>query len=453
MQRLGQQRMKQVCVRICVRAAWILLCVGLVMPFEAPEATAQDELKIFGFFQGVAFQNWQKLTQQGLRQTTINGVPTFQRFDSVNNTDRNVFTLQQVNLFLSKDFGSKFSAFVNLEFTDNYSSNLGWGSLSLQEAFVRYEGSEYFNIKAGLFLPQFNNLYEIYNRLPLLPYVFRPFIYETQFDAFISREDYLPSRALLQIYGYIPLGDLNIDYAGYIGNAENTYIFASNSIVRATGLGSNFQAPGLSTVSLKTGGARVGVRAGQLKAGVSATLDNDNQRRFNIAIQGTGITVPANNKTLAEGSNPGDVSRTRIGIDAQYTVGPLTIAGEALLVNYALSRAQQDSLAAWSKPVANPARAADLSVGGIGDNLNKRFFYGTLQYDFTENFYGYATASYLEDNFSTVFKNGVLGYGGGLGYRLIDQVVVKLQYQHISLNSERAVLDQDNIFAAISVAF
>jgi hypothetical protein len=406
-------------------------------------------LRIFGFFQGVAFQNYQQLTQVGYRQS--GGM--IQRFDSVNNTDRNVFTLQQVNLFLSKDFGSRFSAFVNLEFTDNFASNLGWGSLSLQEAFVRYEGSEYFNVKAGLFLPQFNNLYEIYNRLPLLPYVFRPFIYETQFDAFVSREDFLPTRALLQIYGYIPLGDVNIDYAGYIGNAENTYIFASNSIVRATGLGSNFQAPGLSTVSLKTGGARVGVRTGQLKAGVSATLDNDNQRRFNIAIQGTGITVPANNKSLAEGSNSGDVIRTRLGVDVQYNIGPLTIAGEAILVNYTLSQAQRDSLAVWSRPVATPTRAADLSVGGIGDNLNKQFFYGTAQYDFTESLYAYATISSLQDNFSTVFRNGIVGFGGGLGYRLIDQVVLKLQYQRISLNSDRATLNQDNIFAAISVAF
>jgi hypothetical protein len=445
---IGIGRGAALCVVFSVISVIASLACGIAsICVPVASLQAQDELRIFGFFQGTAFQTYQRLSQQNFRQVGTGAAATLQAFANETNEDRNVFTLQQANLFLSKDFGSRFSAFINLEFTDNYSSNLGWGSLTLQEAFMRYEGSEYFNVKAGLFLPQFNNLYEIYNRLPLLPYVFRPFIYETQFDAFVSRDDFLPSRALLQIYGYLPLGEVNVDYAAYLGSAENSYTFASNSVNRAVGLGANFLVPGWSRVSFKTVGARVGVRTGQLKAGASLTIDNDNQRQFNIAVTGTGITVPFNNKSF------GDVPRRRIGVDAQYTLGPVTVSGEAVFVLNSLDAAQQDSLRRWSTPVATPRNAADLSVGGVGSSLDKRFFYGTAQFDVTENFYLFGSASYLEDNFSTVFQNGALGFAAGAGYKLIDQVVLKVQYQRVDIRSDRATLEQNNIFAGISVAF
>ena len=91
---------------------------------------------------------------------------------------RNTFILQQANIFFRKQFNSRFAAFVDLEFTNTYASTRKWGTFRLEEAWVRYQTSEEFSIKAGLLVPVFNNLNEIKNRMPLLPYITRPFVYE-----------------------------------------------------------------------------------------------------------------------------------------------------------------------------------------------------------------------------------------------------------------------------------
>ncbi len=87
-------------------------------------------------------------------------------------------------------------------------------------------------------VPTFNNLNEIKNRTPLLPYIFRPFVYEASvFDLFPVNE-LVPEQAFLQVYGFIPAGEVKFDYAVYVGNGSE-YIDASAGNYFSQGVGYN----------------------------------------------------------------------------------------------------------------------------------------------------------------------------------------------------------------------
>lgn len=367
---------------------WSTVAVALIFMGATP-LFAQGDIQIFGFFQSYASQTFQKVTQTS--------TSTF--ITDTSNNETSVFSLQQANILASKDLGGGFGAFVNLEFVNNYSSDRGWGKFNIQEAFVKYEGSNSFNVKAGLFLPQFNNLYEIYNRMPLLPYIVRPFVYETALNTLLPPENYLPANGLAQVYGFFPAGETKIDYAVFIGNAEDSYI-ANNSNV--TGI----TTPGWSTVSLKSIGARVGVRNGTLKVGASLTMDSENQRADTGGVAKVGS---------------GDIPRMRIGGDISYNIAGFTLNGEVIMVNHTLTDAQKTFVA------ANPL---------LGGDMNKLFFYVSLQYDINDQYYVYGLFHSLKDNYSTVLKEPLNGFSGGVGFHANESVVIKLQYAHYQINSK-----------------
>jgi len=390
-------------------------------------ASAQGDIEVFGFFQGFAQQSFTTQKQAGVTQ--IATPPFLVVNETESKTDPSNFTLQQANIFASKDLGGGFGAFLNLEFVNSYSSDKGWGKFNLQEAFVKYEGSDEFNIKAGMLLPAFNNLYEIYNRMPLLPYIARPLVYETSFNTLLPPEDYLPTRALLQVYGFIPAGNTKVDYAVYFGNPEDSYV--------APALTDGLAVPGWTSVSLKSIGARVGVRSGTLKLGVSTTFDSDNHR------------------TTDTNTNYGDVARQRIGADLSYSVAGFTLTGEMIMVNHTLTDAQKKRI------------EADKLMGG---DMNKMFYYVTLQYDIDDKTFVYGLYNSLQNNYSQVLKDPLVGFSGGAGYRANDNVVIKIQYTHYELNANYPsdfpsaqapvlsgkplfVYSSDAVYAGISVAF
>ena len=386
-------------------------------------ASAQGDIQIFGFFQGFASQSFTTT-----KQAQVSQIPT-PPFVTVNEnevkTDVGNFTLQQANIFASKDLGSSFSAFLNLEFVNSYSSDKGWGKFNLQEAFVKYEGSDVFNVKAGMFLPAFNNLYEIYNRMPLLPYITRPFVYETSYNTLLPPEDYLPTRALLQVYGFLDAGSAKVDYAVYFGNPEDSYI--------APKFSGALNVPGWSGVSLKSVGARVGVRSGTLKAGVSTTFDSDNRR------------------DTAAANNFGDVPRQRIGADLSYSIAGFTLSGELIMVNNKLTDEQKKKI--------EPNKLLD-------GNMDKVFYYVTLQYDVNDQLFVYGMYNSIEDHFSPIV-NPLTGISAGGGYRANDNVVIKLQYAQSNIDKQYPgdfspsllagkslfVYTSSSISAGVSVAF
>jgi len=217
--------------------------------------TKPDDLNIFGYFQ-VSFMQF---SEQDFKTN----------FPEVIESEwlppQNTFSIQHLNLFLSKNISDHWRAFINFEFTNSFSSYKNWGAFNLEEVWIRYKPSDEFGTQAGLLIPTFNNLNEIKNRTPLLPYIFRPFVYETSLkDFFFFIEDFVPSRAWLQVSGTFKHRDIKFDYAFYTGNSPNI----SESGVYAPS--------GYDTTNTFLFGGRFGLRWLDLKAGISLTSDKKN---------------------------------------------------------------------------------------------------------------------------------------------------------------------------------
>jgi hypothetical protein len=335
-----------------------------------------------------------------LSQEEEQGIDVFGYFQanydySINPTNHTIshsFSLQQLNLFLEKNFSEDFSSFVNFELTNSFSVERNWGSFNLEEAWVKYSKDNFFNVKAGLLVPTFNNLNEIKNRTPLLPYVLRPTVYEATFSEYFDLDDYVPHQAYLQAYGYAPLGDVKLDYAAYVGNSDNSFINSAHG--HAVPLGKD-------TTDFKLVGGRIGIRAGALKAGFSFTDDKKNYASFGL----------------------GPVTRTRFGADLSCQFNGFTFEGEMIFVNHLLTSSQSATLEAISN--SNPL---------VGNSLDKLFFYTNLMYDFNEQFYCLALYNYQQDKVSPAFRNGLYVYGLGGGWRITNSVVTKVQFARATVN-------------------
>lgn len=175
--------------------------------------------------------------------------------------------VQQLNLFFRKELSESFTAWVNFEVLNSYNSRQGWGNFSLEEAWVNYQYSDAFNVKVGSLIPRFAYLNEIKNRMPLLPYILRPLIYEASISA-ITTSIYVPEKALVQVSGNIPVGDVTFDYAAFMGNSDKSYIASTNVIAGA----------GSDTSKFKTFGGRLGAKYGELRFGLSTSFDHQNDQ-------------------------------------------------------------------------------------------------------------------------------------------------------------------------------
>ena len=235
---------------------WIVSVISLLLCFVATNSLAQSgtsDLNIFGYFQN-SFQH---------------------QIETEKDSKENSFSVQQLNLFFQKDLAPDWRAFVNFEFLNSFSSSRQWGAANLEEAWVKYSANEKFNLKLGLLIPIFNNLNEIKNRTPILPYIVRPIVYETSFREFIDVDQYTPERAFAQAYGFIPVGEAKFDYAVYVGNSPN--IASSDSIYKGQ--------TGLDTTNTILLGGRIGLRYHDFKLGLSITRDNDKQ------LESTGVVL------------------------------------------------------------------------------------------------------------------------------------------------------------------
>jgi hypothetical protein len=244
-------------------------------------------LKIFGYFQ------------------------TEFRQDNDSGSSSNSFLLQQLNLFLQRDLARDWTSFVNFEIVNSFSSFRNWGSFNLEEAWVSYRSSEQFKLKFGLQIPEFNNLNNIKNRTPLLPYIIRPFVYETSFGEFFNLDFMTPQRAYVQLHGAIPSHGLKIDYAGYLGNTPG--IRTSQQVENDT-----HSAPqsGVDTTNGFMVGARTGIRYKGLKAGFSTTHEKTN------------IFVGIQNLLNGPNANYTHIPLVRLGGDLSYNWKDFTLEAE-----------------------------------------------------------------------------------------------------------------------------
>ncbi len=299
----------------------ILLCC--LLGLGAAEAAGQ--FTTFGYFQ-TSFQHWTSFSDESAKNT---------------------FSLQQLNLFFQTDVSQRWRAFVNFEVLNNFSSSRRWGGFNIEEAWLRYRVKASFSLKIGLQIPIFNNLNVIKNKTPLLPYIIRPLVYETSFSEIIPIEDFVPARAFVQAYGFVPVGRAKLDYAAYLGNSPNIRSQFDN--VRE---GEDGQTGIDTTITLLAGG-RLGLRLGEVRAGVSATHDVTNEFQGVEAFFG------------GSASRFTGISRVRLGADFSYHLGRLSFEGEWIRISY-----DDDE--------------PDL-------NVDKAFFYGTLGFQLTEQVFVYAT--------------------------------------------------------------
>lgn len=364
-------------------------------------------LLILGASSGLAFSQTMDLGVKALGyfQATFEEIPK----NSLT-SERSSFFLQQANIMLEKGFSNDLSAFVNISFSNTYSSENNWGDLDLEDAWLRYRSGNGFNIKAGLLVPTFNNLNEIKDKTPLLPYIIRPGVYEKSVSDLLRLADYVPQQAFLQVYGFLPLGDVKFDYALYVGNSDPAFM---------NGLGGNFVLRGADTTSHKLIGGRVGIRVAHLKFGVSSTSDKSNRNAIGL----------------------GTVQRYRLGCDLSCQLGALSLEAEFIDVLHALTATQKQTLA-WESALT-PL---------IGNSLAEFFSYAVVQYDCTDRTFVYVGQNYVVDKSSIYLSSGFNLYTAGAGYRISDEVVVKGQYLRLVLGDNPFVtLTENQYLIALSV--
>lgn len=374
----------------------------LVSSTAVPTTFAQEKetpIKIFGYFQN-SFQQW----------TAFEDRPK-----------QNSFSLQQLNLFFQKDLGTNWTAFVNFEFLNNFSSGRQWGSTKLEEAWVKYRANMRFNLKLGLLIPIFNNLNEIKNRTPLLPYIIRPLAYETSFSEFILIDVLTPVQAFAQVYGFLPAGEAKFDYAVYVGNSPN--------INNDPSIGQT----GIDTTATFLFGGRLGYRYGELKLGLSATYDKDNAAE-ELAPE---LNIPRSELSA--------IPKTRFGGDLSYNFANFSFESEFIKV---------------SLDKDNPKLERSLD-----------FYYVTLGYHFTEALFIYGSYWFLDShaalpalpNERKVEDEDIKVATFGASYKMMDKVWLKAQFARVRLDHEEQLLpegmvtrteDDFSIFAlAVSVLF
>lgn len=380
------------------RAAGRSFALALLLLFTLPGA-AQEPLEVFGFFQ----VNYFLVDREEVISNPFFGL------EQVREGDRITFNVQQLNLFLRREISSNLTSWVNFEVTTDFASDKGWGTFSLEEAWVKYFYRRSLNIKAGLLIPRFNSMNEVKNRMPFLPYVIRPLAYESSIDDLLPvNSDLLPQRAYLQIYGIFPRGSLQYDYALYLGNAEDEFINNNTELTISTGADT--------TKNVLVGG-RIGMKSNPMTTGLSFSFDKDNQVN-------TGL---------------GEVPRYRLGADLSISAGRFTLDSEIIRVLHDLNRS--------------------------GISLDKAFFYTTLSVDIGEEWLPYASYTWLQDDFFTGVDPGISGIYAGVAYRPNNNTLLKLQYSRYNISDGTiAATDevpiplifnfrQQTLAAAVSVSF
>jgi hypothetical protein len=354
-----------------------------------------NSLDIFGYFQTTFDHSAEKQSVMRMPEVT---------------STRNTFILQQANIFLRKQFDPKFAAFINVEFTNTFSTSRQWGTFRLEEAWARYEPSKLFSLKAGLLIPVFNNLNEIKNRMPLLPYITRPFVYEASAEGTAVVDETIPASAFVQAQGTVDLPHIKLEYAFYMGNSDPSFVTTNNGLGR-------YLIGGIDTTTYKLLGGRVGLRWEKLKAGFSFASDKVNRN-------GIGL---------------GAVPRRRLGGDLSFQVGPVSLESEIVSTEEVLKDAQLQTFQTIAR--MNPL---------LGTELKNLFVYGLIMYDITEQFYAFTGAEYLQSHGNSLTR----GYWLGGGYRPIEQAVVKLQYLHIQNTfGSMSTYQSDRVQVGVSVMF
>jgi hypothetical protein len=268
--------------------------------FMYSTAQSQSDLRILGYFQSYV-QGAEFTFDLDAYFPTETGLEKVRLWDFKEQSTASF--VQQLNLIATKELAHNLHAWVNFEATRSFSTVNDWGTFALEEAWIRYDYSNALQIKAGQLIPRFNYLNEYKNRTPVLPYIYRPSVYEASLRSVVPIGSFLPERAFLQVYGDLPGGALRFDYAAFIGNSEPA-----------------FTPDAQDSTKYNLYGGRFGARYNTLRLGVSATYDKENMYElYNEA-----------------------VPRTRLGADFGFYWKKLYLEAELIAVNLNAKNTTQD---------------------------------------------------------------------------------------------------------------
>ena len=383
--------LKYVIRKLCFASVVLNFCVIMIHSNESA-------IDIFGYTQA----------RLGIGENKITGKRT------------SSFSVQQLNIFLQKNLNDYFTALINLEFTTNYSSDKNWGTLNLEEAWCKYSYTNMLNVKFGLLVPTFNNFNEIKTKFPLFPYIFRPLVYESSLATVLDVPAYIPSKANLQMYGTFLLDRLKCDYALYGGNSQ--FI---NAVSTAKAVA------GLDTTMYKLIGTRLGIRFMDIKCGVSGVYDWDPGSTVNKYVLQLNAALPASMNSFKLPLMV-ELPRYHIGADISYCKYGFTVEGEYIYVWYDMTDNGKQILKKISSPIL-PNGLFDGLHGVIGESLKKQFYYGNITYDIVPQFSVFGGYSRIIDEVLVVIKDGMHTIYGGLMYKPIDEIAIKLNIVNFRL--------------------
>lgn len=370
----------------------LVVCLSVLWCFPAFAQSSEEPVEVFGYFQTTA---------------------EFSIDNEHERRDNTSFNAQQLNILFRKELTSRWSSFINVEFLNSFSSKENLGSATLDEAWLRYRQNHRFDLRLGLLVPRFNNLNEIKNRTPLLPYAIRPIVYEESFGDFFELAEYVPERAFVQAMGFWQMEDLKLDYALFLGNSPN--------LIQNGELGQS----GIDSTTTFLVGARVGLRTNTIRLGFSGTRDELN---FGAAIAEEFGIDPMQ---LVE--RP----RYRWGTDFSANFGRWLFEAEGIIVRY------------------------DFDVPSL--KIQRQFVYATLGYYATEHLFVYGTYWYIDEDAvagGLTEKANLYVYSGGVSYALLDRITLKAQYATVKI--DHLLLDDEGVeasgfvykfVAAVSVLF
>jgi len=303
--------------------------------------------------------------------------------------DNTYFLLQQLNVILQRDWSPDWTAFVNLEFVNTYSSSRMTGAFNLEEVWLRHRFSRQLSIKLGLQIPEFNRLNAIKTKTPLLPYIIRPLAYESSLADVVALDELVPSQAFVSLYGSIPCRAVKFDHAVYVGNSPNINTDRSQGQT------------GVDTSRTFLLGGRLGARSNDIQVGVSGTID------YVDFLQPVRAFLTDTTTDLRE------VPRYRLGADARFMAGRFVVEAEAIIVRY------------------------DESSPEI--HLNKDFYYATVMANISDRCVAYIGFWYLEQEVVAVEERGIAFRGlehgkyrlriptAGAAWTVTDGIVLKAQ--------------------------
>jgi len=362
------------------------------------------------------------------------------QFDLTSSTKKNTgsFNMQEMDLFVRKDLTSDVSCLIDLQTIDNFSQENNWGSINLDEAWIKFSPSKLFNLKVGKIVPTFNNFNEIKTKFPLMPYIFRPIVYESTYQSTLQVSLWVPAHAAIQINGTAPISDVKLDYAVYGGNSD---------FIVSQFQGLSTMVPGMDSTKFKMGGGRLGARYMGIKLGVSGTYDyskhedvNEIISKVNAAIAATPYpqlpTLPA-------------TPRGRVGVDLSYTGYGFTFEGEYIYVKEMLDDANKATLNSICATIPLYAGAALIS-----SDLTKTFVYGNVMYDFWEKYFVSLGYSRLTNKSSLMLSSkGLDIVMAGAGYHFSDNITLKLQLGNVSNIFNTVALNSvNNLSTAIGIS-